>query len=176
MQRAPSACSEYKQTIGPIVPIGSRGREEKCYDCEAVFPTETGRVEFLMLPCRGKRWFCAGEPVRRTSRGRRTVDGSRSCAGGIRPVGILCGSAAEEKSPSSYCSASARVCREVRRQFVQVLPYLLLGISLGAFVYGFVPDEFIAGYADGNSLQAVPVAAVIGIPHIRKWNVSIKCP
>jgi uncharacterized protein len=44
------------------------------------------------------------------------------------------------------------------------LPYLLLGIALGSVVYGFVPTEFIAQYTSGDSLLAVPIAAVIGIP------------
>ncbi len=49
-------------------------------------------------------------------------------------------------------------------QFKQVFPYLLLGVSLGALVYGFVPSDFIAKYASGDSLLAVPIAAIIGIP------------
>ncbi len=49
-------------------------------------------------------------------------------------------------------------------QFKQVLPYLLLGISLGSIIYGFVPSDFIATHASGDSLFAVPLAAVIGIP------------
>ncbi len=49
-------------------------------------------------------------------------------------------------------------------QFKQVLPYLLLGISLGALIYGFVPADFIANHAGGDNLLAVPIAAIIGIP------------
>ncbi len=49
-------------------------------------------------------------------------------------------------------------------QFKEVLPFLLLGISLGAIIYGFVPSDFIAKYASGDSFFAVPIAAVIGIP------------
>ena len=49
----------------------------------------------------------------------------------------------------------------------------MLGVSLGAFVYGFVPSEFIAQYASGNSLWAVPVAAVIGIPLYVRMEVLI---
>ncbi len=49
-------------------------------------------------------------------------------------------------------------------QFKQVFPYLLFGVVLGSFVYGFVPSDFIARYASGDSLFAVPFAALIGIP------------
>ncbi len=54
--------------------------------------------------------------------------------------------------------------REAWAQFKQVFPYLLLGVSFGAFIYGFIPSEFIAQYASGDSIFAVPIAAVIGIP------------
>ncbi len=50
------------------------------------------------------------------------------------------------------------------KQFKDIFVYLLLGVSLGAVVYGFVPSEFIAKYASGDSIFAVPIAAVIGIP------------
>lgn len=57
-----------------------------------------------------------------------------------------------------------RAFQDAWLQFKAVLPYLLLGIALGSIVYGFVPTEFIAKYASGDSLLAVPIAAVIGIP------------
>lgn len=50
------------------------------------------------------------------------------------------------------------------RQFKAVWPYLLAGVSLGALIYGFVPSDFIAAHASGDSLFAVPIAAVISIP------------
>lgn len=47
---------------------------------------------------------------------------------------------------------------------MQVSPYIFIGVLLGSVIYGFVPSEFIAKYASGDSLFAVPIAAVIGIP------------
>ena len=49
-------------------------------------------------------------------------------------------------------------------QFKAIFMYLLLGVTFGSLVYGFVPTEFIAKYAHGDSPLAVPIAAVIGIP------------
>lgn len=94
----------------------------------------------------------------------------------LRPVSSCCGPAPQEHAASSCCdSAEAEIpakfsqkivkaCRDGWAQFKQVLPYLLLGILLGSFVYGFVPSDFIAEYASGDSLFAVPIAAVIGVP------------
>jgi uncharacterized membrane protein YraQ (UPF0718 family) len=48
--------------------------------------------------------------------------------------------------------------------FRQVLPYLLLGAGIGAFIYGFVPEGLIIGLAGPDNPLAIPVAAVIGVP------------
>ncbi|MGX9463155.1 permease [Shewanella sp. A14] len=48
--------------------------------------------------------------------------------------------------------------------FKKVLPYLIGGIAVGSLIYGFMPTEIVAKYANDNNLFAVPVAAVIGIP------------
>lgn len=50
------------------------------------------------------------------------------------------------------------------QDFKQVLPYLLVGITLGAFIYGFIPTEFIVRYAGADKWYAIPIAAIIGIP------------
>lgn len=48
--------------------------------------------------------------------------------------------------------------------FVKVIPFLIFGAGVGAFIYGFVPQEFIVKYAGPDNLFAVPTAAVIGVP------------
>ncbi|WP_417346194.1 permease [Ferrimonas sp.] len=57
-----------------------------------------------------------------------------------------------------------RLWRATWKDFKQVFPYLMLGISLGAFIYGFIPTDLIAQYAGEGNWYAIPVAAVIGIP------------
>jgi len=57
-----------------------------------------------------------------------------------------------------------RIWRLTWKDFKQVFPYLLLGISLGAFIYGFIPTDLIAEYAGEGNWYAIPIAAVIGIP------------
>lgn len=48
--------------------------------------------------------------------------------------------------------------------FRQLMPYLLLGAGIGAFIHGFVPQELISRVAGPDNSLAVPVAAIIGIP------------
>ena len=45
-----------------------------------------------------------------------------------------------------------------------MLPYLFIGVFIGAFIYGFIPEEFITKYASGDGFISVFIASVIGIP------------
>jgi len=58
----------------------------------------------------------------------------------------------------------ARIWKETWSQFSKVLPYLLIGIAVGAFTYGFIPADLIAKYAGADNTLAIPLAAVIGVP------------
>jgi uncharacterized membrane protein YraQ (UPF0718 family) len=48
--------------------------------------------------------------------------------------------------------------------FTSILIYLLIGVGIGAMIYGYLPDEFVLRYAGFDNPLAVPIAAVIGIP------------
>lgn len=48
--------------------------------------------------------------------------------------------------------------------FKKALPYLVVGISLGSVIYGFMPTELISRWASDDQIFAVPAAAIIGIP------------
>ena len=48
--------------------------------------------------------------------------------------------------------------------FRQLMPYLLLGAGIGAFIHGFVPTELISRLAGPDNALAIPMAAIIGIP------------
>ena len=46
-----------------------------------------------------------------------------------------------------------------------ILPYLFIGVSIGAAIYGYLPEgETIAKYAGESNVFAVPIASIIGIP------------
>jgi uncharacterized membrane protein YraQ (UPF0718 family) len=57
-----------------------------------------------------------------------------------------------------------RIWNDTWKQFKAVLPYLLIGISIGAFTYGFLPSDLIVKYAGPDNPFAVPIAAIIGVP------------
>lgn len=50
------------------------------------------------------------------------------------------------------------------KQFLSFAPYIAIGIGIGAFVHGFVPNELLTQYAGINNPFAIPFSALIGIP------------
>jgi hypothetical protein len=53
---------------------------------------------------------------------------------------------------------------EVVKIVGKVLPYLLIGIGIGAVIHGWVPESFFARYAGPDNPLAVPFAVLLGIP------------
>ena len=78
---------------------------------------------------------------------------------------------AGKASCSAGCTGASRPESRWKRvwaatwaDFKKVLPYLLAGISIGSFIYGFLPTALLSAHAGEDDLFAIPVAAVIGIP------------
>ena len=45
-----------------------------------------------------------------------------------------------------------------------IMIYLLIGVALGAGIYGYMPQDFVLKIAGADNPLAIPVAAVLGIP------------
>ncbi len=73
------------------------------------------------------------------------------------------GSAALTQAPVRS-TAFAKARAYAWQQFREVLPYLLLGVLVGSFIYGFIPAEWIAAHAGADNPLAIPFSAVVGIP------------
>lgn len=77
--------------------------------------------------------------------------------------GSECGS--HQATDSAHCNSRYRgLWREIWSDFVDVLPYLLVGIAIGSMIYGFIPTALLEQYAGPDNPLAIPVAAVIGVP------------
>lgn len=48
--------------------------------------------------------------------------------------------------------------------FRGVLVYLVIGVAIGAAIYGYLPGDFVVRVAGPQNPLAIPVAAIIGIP------------
>lgn len=45
-----------------------------------------------------------------------------------------------------------------------IMGYLLIGVALGAAIYGYMPEDFVLKIAGADNPFAVPVAAILGVP------------
>lgn len=45
-----------------------------------------------------------------------------------------------------------------------VLLYLIIGVAIGAVIYGYIPEDFVLKIAGPDNIFAVPIAAIVGIP------------
>lgn len=53
---------------------------------------------------------------------------------------------------------------ESRDITLKVLPYILIGIAIGAIIHGYAPADFLVNIAGQDNPLAVPIAVLIGIP------------
>lgn len=56
------------------------------------------------------------------------------------------------------------VAKDARSLAKKIIPYVLLGVGVGAAIHGFVPTGFFENYITKDNLFAVPLAVLIGIP------------
>jgi len=48
--------------------------------------------------------------------------------------------------------------------FKKVFPFILIGVGIGAIIHGYVPTELITQYIKSDSIFAIPIAVLIGVP------------
>ncbi len=48
--------------------------------------------------------------------------------------------------------------------FIKILPYVLVGVAVGAMIHGQVPDGFFAESLNIKSIFAVPLAVILAVP------------
>ena len=46
----------------------------------------------------------------------------------------------------------------------KIWPYVVIGIGIGAFIHGYVPQDFLASWAGRDNPLAVPLAVALGVP------------
>ena len=66
--------------------------------------------------------------------------------------------------PESLAVKARRLFDDAVGQFRSFLPHVVIGVLIGAFAHGFVPDEWLVRYAGEDNLWAVPLAAIVGVP------------
>lgn len=122
-------------------------------------------------------------PATRATTQAHSSDNQRSAIRAIKPLnGAVCCPAPQpemaEQATLSCCGDGTAVLTrapqlptawgkariDAWQQFKAVLPFLLLGVLIGSFIYGFIPAEWIAAHAGADNPLAIPFSAIVGIP------------
>jgi uncharacterized membrane protein YraQ (UPF0718 family) len=75
-----------------------------------------------------------------------------------------CGCDGGEISEKTHGQRVETAAREALSFFVETLPYLVLGITIGALIHGVVPVEMVHAVLGRQNPLAVPLAAIAGAP------------
>jgi hypothetical protein len=70
----------------------------------------------------------------------------------------------DEEAPDTFTGRLKVSFLKAWGDFRGVLIYLLIGVGVGAVIYGYMPQEIVLRLAGPSNPFAIPVAAVIGIP------------
>jgi hypothetical protein len=65
----------------------------------------------------------------------------------------------DETSIKERCNIAYNEAKNIAKQ---IIPYVLIGVGVGALIHGFVPQDIITSYLTGS--LAVPGAVIVGIP------------
>jgi len=87
----------------------------------------------------------------------RIIAGGSGCCDSAEPI-------VREKGWALFRIRVAVAARNAVGLFRQMVPYLIIGVAIGSFIYGFVPASILAQVAGPENPFAVPVAAAIGVP------------
>ncbi len=85
------------------------------------------------------------------------------------------------EEPKQKCSCSVSVSEKIKSTVVYANDYALaimkaiglyvfFGLILGAFMHGYVPQEFFVKFLGNQNILAVPMAAIVGIPIYANHN------
>lgn len=85
----------------------------------------------------------------------------------IRLKKSACGCGGEEQSEPKKLPWGKKLAIAFRSAWDSLRPiiwYLLIGVALGAAIYGYMPSDFVLKIAGPQNPFAVPVAAILGVP------------
>ncbi|MGB9177388.1 MAG: permease [Methanoregula sp.] len=70
----------------------------------------------------------------------------------------------QAEKPMTWKERLTFAMNESRDITLRVLPYILIGIAIGAIIHGYAPADFLVNIAGPDNPLAVPIAVLIGIP------------
>jgi uncharacterized membrane protein YraQ (UPF0718 family) len=69
-----------------------------------------------------------------------------------------------ESEKKSFVQRLPLIANEALGIVKSVLPYILIGIGIGAAMHGYIPEGFFEAYIGKDTWYAVPLAVILGVP------------
>ena len=69
-----------------------------------------------------------------------------------------------EKDQTTFIKRLPTIVRDAWKIVSGVLIYILIGIGIGAFMHGFVPEGFFQQYMSKDNWYAVPLSVILAVP------------
>ncbi|MBU3852430.1 MAG: permease, partial [Candidatus Paraprevotella stercoravium] len=69
-----------------------------------------------------------------------------------------------EKEHTTFLKRLPVIVRDATQIVRGVLVYILIGIGIGAFMHGFVPEGFFEEYLSKDNWLAVPLSVILAVP------------
>ena len=82
----------------------------------------------------------------------------------VKKVRVKGGCCEDEEIPQVFKMKLKLAFLKAWGDFYSILGYLLIGVGIGAAIYGYLPQNIVLRYAGADNPLAIPIAAVIGIP------------
>ncbi|HNW91196.1 MAG TPA: permease [Bacteroidales bacterium] len=82
----------------------------------------------------------------------------------VKRVRIKGGNLEVDEIPKAFKDKLKKAFLKAWGDFYGIIGYLLIGVGIGAVIYGYLPQDLVLRYAGPENLFAIPIAAIIGIP------------
>lgn len=82
----------------------------------------------------------------------------------VKKVRIKGGGYEAKEIPVAFTSKLKYAFSKAWWDFYSILGYLLIGVGIGAVIYGYLPQDIVLQYAGPDNPLAIPIAAIIGVP------------
>lgn len=69
-----------------------------------------------------------------------------------------------QEGPLGWDARFAQGWKHVREIVLKVAPYIIAGVGVGAWIHGYVPQDFMAHLMGKGNWWSVPLAVLIGVP------------
>lgn len=101
-----------------------------------------------------------------------TFVASMACGAALQGFGLasdvrnvrVSGVVHDQEKPETFRGKLREAFAGAWGDFRGVLVYLVIGVAIGAAIYGYLPGDFVVRVAGPQNPFAIPVAAVIGVP------------